>query len=84
MATFPTSQCQDAGKVLNVRNETVKALKGALENQNTRKSASRRILSGILLGIIYASKVVAKEKLEKLKSDLNWTRTHTYQTNEGL
>ena len=29
--------------------------------------------------VIYASKVAAKEKLEKLKSDLNRTRTHTLQ-----
>jgi len=46
MATFP--ECQDGGNVLNVMNEDVKASKGALENLNTPKSTSRKILSGIL------------------------------------
>ena len=42
MATFQgTSQCQDG-------DEDVMAQKDALENLNTRKSTSRRILTGIL------------------------------------
>ena len=46
MATFRISQCQDGVK--NVMNKDIRALKDALENINTRKSTSRRILSGIL------------------------------------
>ena len=41
MATFRTSQFQDG-------DEDVRALKDALENLNTRKSTSRRTLTGIL------------------------------------
>ena len=48
MATFRTSQCQDGDEVLNVMNEDVRAEKDASENLNTRKSTSRRILTGIL------------------------------------
>ena len=48
MATFCTSQCQDGDEVWNVMNEDVRAQKDALENLNTRKSTSRRILTGIL------------------------------------
>ena len=46
MATFRTSQWQDGVK--SVMNKDMKALKDALENINTRKSTSRRILSDIL------------------------------------
>ena len=48
MTTFRTSQCQDCDEVLNVMNEDVRAQKDALENLNTRKSTTRRILTGIL------------------------------------
>ena len=41
MTTTCTSQCQDGNKVL-------KCSEKALENLNTRKSTSRRILTGIL------------------------------------
>ena len=41
MATFRMSQFQDG-------DEDVRALKDALENLNTRKSTSRRTLTGIL------------------------------------
>ena len=45
MATFRTSQCQEGDEV----NEAdVRAQKDTLENLNTRKSTSRRILTGIL------------------------------------
>ena len=48
MTTFRTSQCQDCDEVLNVMNEDVRAQKDALENLNTRKSTTRKILPGIL------------------------------------
>jgi len=48
MAAFLTSQCQDGDEVLNGVNKDVRAQKDALENLNTRKSTSRRILTGIL------------------------------------
>ena len=50
MATFCTSQCQDGDEVLtwNAVNEDVRAQKDALQNLNTQKSTSRRILTGIL------------------------------------
>ena len=41
MTTSCTSQCQDG-------NEVLKCSEKALENLNTRKSTSRRILTGIL------------------------------------
>ena len=34
--------------IFNVMNEDVRALKDTLQNLNTRKSTSRRVLSGIL------------------------------------
>ena len=37
-----------ATKFSNFRNEDVRALKDSLENQNTRKTISRRTLAGIL------------------------------------
>ena len=46
MAMFCTPRCQDCNKVLECMNEGVTALKDALENLNTRKSTSRRILAG--------------------------------------
>ena len=48
MATFRTCQCQDGVKVLTVMNEDERALKDALENFNTQKSTSTRILSSVL------------------------------------
>ena len=48
MATFRMSQCQDGDEVLNVMNEDARVYKDALENLNTQKSTSRRILTGIL------------------------------------
>ena len=54
MATFRTSQ--------NAVNEDVKALTDALDNLNTRKSTSRRILTGILSNIF--------EKNSELKPNL--------------
>ena len=48
MANLRTSQCQDGDEKLNVMNEDVRAIKDALESLNTRKSTSRRILTGIL------------------------------------
>ena len=48
MATFRTCQCQDGVKVLTVMNEDVRALKDTLENLNTQKSTSTRILSSVL------------------------------------
>ena len=44
----PASQSQDGVKVFFFWNENVRALKDALENLTKRKSASRRILTGIL------------------------------------
>ena len=46
MATFRSSQCQDGDEVLKC-SEDFRAQKDALENLNTRKSTSRRILPGI-------------------------------------
>ena len=54
MATFRTSQ--------NAVNEDVKALTDALDNLNTRKSTSRRILTGILSNVF--------EKNSELKPNL--------------
>ena len=48
MATFRTCQCQDGVNVLTVMNEDERALKNALENLNTQKSTSTRILSSVL------------------------------------
>ena len=48
MATFLTCQCQDGVKVLTVMNEDERVLKDALENLNTQKSTSTRILSSVL------------------------------------
>ena len=48
MATFRTCQCEDGVKVLTVMNEDERALKDALENLNTQKSTSTRILSSVL------------------------------------
>ena len=48
MATFRTCQWQDGVKVLTVMNEDERALKDALENLNTQKSTSTRILSSVL------------------------------------
>ena len=48
MATFRTCQWQDGVKVLTVMNEGERALKDALENFNTQKSTSTRILSSFL------------------------------------
>ena len=45
MATFCKSQCQDGDGSFKTMNEDVKALEDALENLNTQKSTSRRILS---------------------------------------
>ena len=45
MATFRTSQCQEGDEVNEV---DVRAQKDTLENLNTRKSTSRRILTGFL------------------------------------
>ena len=39
---------KETANILNVMNEDVRALKDTLENLNTRKSTSRRVLSGIL------------------------------------
>ena len=47
----------------DVMSEEVKALKDALENLNTQKSASRRILSGILSKNSENSKLKPKFKL---------------------
>ena len=47
----------------DVMSEDVKALKDALENLNTQKSASRRILSGILSKNSENSKLKPKFKL---------------------
>ena len=49
MATFCMCQCQDGDEVLKVMNEDVRTKKDTLENLNTQKSTSRRILTGILL-----------------------------------
>ena len=49
MAMFGTSGCQDGNKVLKCMNEGVTALKDALENLNTQKSTSRRILTGTFI-----------------------------------
>ena len=50
MATFRTSQCQDGDEVLKYHEwrMDVRAQKDALENLNTRKSTSRRIITDIL------------------------------------
>ena len=48
MATFRTSQGQHGNEVLEFMNEDVSAVKGAIENLNTRKSTSIRIETGIL------------------------------------
>ena len=45
---FRTCQCQDGVKALTVMNEDERALKDALENLNTQKSTSTRILSSVL------------------------------------
>ena len=43
-------------EALNFMNEDVRALKDALENLNTRKSTSRRILKGIFVENILIGK----------------------------
>ena len=48
MATCHILSVMMATKFLNVMNEDVRASKDALENLNTRKSTSRRILRGML------------------------------------
>ena len=48
MATFRMSQCQDGDEVLKCCEWRCEGTKDALENLNTRKGASRRILKGIL------------------------------------
>ena len=51
MATFRTSQCQDGNAVVRCyegRRQMAFRLKDALEDLNTRKKTSRRILTGIL------------------------------------
>ena len=47
-ATFRTSQCQDSDEVLKCYEWRNQGIKDALENPNTRKSTSRRILTDIL------------------------------------
>ena len=42
------SQSQEGDEVLNAVNEDVRAQKDALENLNTQKSTSKRILTSIL------------------------------------
>ena len=48
MATFRTSQCQDGDEVLKCLEWRCQGLKRPLENLDTWKSTSRRILTGIL------------------------------------
>ena len=48
MATFRTSQGQDGDEGLPFHEWRWQGIKGALENMNTRKSESRKILTGIL------------------------------------
>ena len=43
------SQSQEGDEVLNAVNEDVRAQKDALENLNTQKSTSKRILTSILM-----------------------------------
>ena len=45
MVMFRKCQCQDGGRVL--KQYECQGIKDALENLNTQKSTSRRILSGI-------------------------------------
>ena len=49
MATFRTSQCQDGDEVSKCHEQRCQGIKRRLKNLNTRKSTSRRILTGILL-----------------------------------
>ena len=44
---FRKCQCQDGGRVLKQYEWRCQGIKDALENLNTQKSTSRRILSGI-------------------------------------
>ena len=48
MATFRTSQGQDGDEVYTIHEWRWQGIKRALENLNTRKSESRKILTGIL------------------------------------
>ena len=48
MATFRTSQGQDGDEVYTIHECRWQGIKRALENLNTRKSESRKILTGIL------------------------------------